>query len=1030
MGPMDISLDVEPLLLAAGMVSLVFKFYNFVKQVSAAAPKPEKARRVDSITTGGRVTKANKKGPVQPSATVPVTKPAVSARTVLARVWQCSVLLVSVGIVAVLVVWKGAATTTGLLVLLFCSAHKRGTKGWVLIDLATATTVCLLLSLVTLLHTEGMDALVSTDPTIQAHRTISSAVAFIKDGGTVRVLPGTYHEQVILAKSLTLAGLGTASSDVVISFDGHGPTVVVTNDVSIENLSIEKNSRWQRTVSADGPDTPAPIGIGGSVFGGSGVDHEDRTCDDTVVMLETDGASRNPSPVCLYFFGGHPLLEEVVRNVEFGYASRSVESPEPRVLAELLMSQKVTQVFCDGSVQFANDFAEILEPGTVESSAVNRLKWSARRHTPPHVITVGVVVNWLDASAHWIVLLASLCKEHGTPVLIEAADHAWQLGDIFYRAVASFATGVFNVPTFRPEPPNQIAFEAGALVYNMAGWVIVLSAEYIASFATDVVFPTAMSVAGYLQFIPWVGYIIVDLVVSFLRVYLYVSQYLQVILHAGWFVVTVFLLWSGELTTLSTESYLQKGMSFTKNLPMVAAVASMVVCHVALPIQSTHTLLKRINGGRLYSKPHWWAALLIVRVLLTLYPGPIFAMLAALFFLLRSSGPKKQDLAINGAQARSSTQVEPKSTGSKSVQPKAPSPQKTKTSSLDTTASSPLVKEEDPAMQILASPVLTEGKQPAGQTGYGYAPHPAMGYPPMTMSPPTGGAYPPYAAPPSLPPQQFAPYAAPPIMPCLPPSIYAPPPPRQMPPSPYSPSLQNPPEPQFPSPTFVRTCGPAAAAAAAAWIADRRAICCFRNGITAKRAASSVKKAPEPMLRWLFSRGVAQENPEVVADEAEVKLSDAEDSLEEIRKCIADAEAEAVRLEEKERELREEGERLVMEAHDDVLGSVSPEARRLVAKEVANVLREVAKKTEDLELRVLKLEIQRAALLGQQRKGQELLRDLGRLDPMSSVDIPAYPNIVGDTPTDDANPLTALQAQHKEDEGSSPSSSAGDRCAE
>ncbi|KAJ9457108.1 hypothetical protein DIPPA_05838 [Diplonema papillatum] len=815
MGPMDISLDVEPLLLAAGMVSLVFKFYNFVKQVSAAAPKPEKARRVDSITTGGRVTKANKKGPVQPSATVPVTKPAVSARTVLARVWQCSVLLVSVGIVAVLVVWKGAATTTGLLVLLFCSAHKRGTKGWVLIDLATATTVCLLLSLVTLLHTEGMDALVSTDPTIQAHRTISSAVAFIKDGGTVRVLPGTYHEQVILAKSLTLAGLGTASSDVVISFDGHGPTVVVTNDVSIENLSIEKNSRWQRTVSADGPDTPAPIGIGGSVFGGSvqnvrlrsvnwegwpqwplqgsrplpviadatasdttletgigtevekksvqtgqnedggsrdekvsaaetplhpqGVDHEDRTCDDTVVMLETDGASRNPSPVCLYFFGGHPLLEEVVRNVEFGYASRSVESPEPRVLAELLMSQKVTQVFCDGSVQFANDFAEILEPGTVESSAVNRLKWSARRHTPPHVITVGVVVNWLDASAHWIVLLASLCKEHGTPVLIEAADHAWQLGDIFYRAVASFATGVFNVPTFRPEPPNQIAFEAGALVYNMAGWVIVLSAEYIASFATDVVFPTAMSVAGYLQFIPWVGYIIVDLVVSFLRVYLYVSQYLQVILHAGWFVVTVFLLWSGELTTLSTESYLQKGMSFTKNLPMVAAVgteylaavflvlsvwtvgpiilflisgvASMVVCHVALPIQSTHTLLKRINGGRLYSKPHWWAALLIVRVLLTLYPGPIFAMLAALFFLLRSSGPKKQDLAINGAQARSSTQVEPKSTGSKSVQPKAPSPQKTKTSSLDTTASSPLVKEEDPAMQILASPVLTEGKQ-------------------------------------------------------------------------------------------------------------------------------------------------------------------------------------------------------------------------------------------------------------------------------------------------------------------------------
>ncbi|KAJ9457106.1 hypothetical protein DIPPA_05864 [Diplonema papillatum] len=184
------------------------------------------------------------------------------------------------------------------------------------------------------------------------------------------------------------------------------------------------------------------------------------------------------------------------------------------------------------------------------------------------------------------------------------------------------------------------------------------------------------------------------------------------------------------------------------------------------------------------------------------------------------------------------------------------------------------------------------------------------------------------------------------------------------------------------------------------------------------------------MLRWLFSRGVAQENPEVVADEAEVKLSDAEDSLEEIRKCIADAEAEAVRLEEKERELREEGERLVMEAHDDVLGSVSPEARRLVAKEVANVLREVAKKTEDLELRVLKLEIQRAALLGQQRKGQELLRDLGRLDPMSSVDIPAYPNIVGDTPTDDANPLTALQAQHKEDEGSSPSSSAGDRCAE
>eukprot|EP01061_Rhynchopus_euleeides_P036104 TRINITY_DN60858_c0_g1_i1.p1 TRINITY_DN60858_c0_g1~~TRINITY_DN60858_c0_g1_i1.p1 ORF type:complete len:184 (+),score=80.06 TRINITY_DN60858_c0_g1_i1:87-638(+) len=155
-------------------------------------------------------------------------------------------------------------------------------------------------------------------------------------------------------------------------------------------------------------------------------------------------------------------------------------------------------------------------------------------------------------------------------------------------------------------------------------------------------------------------------------------------------------------------------------------------------------------------------------------------------------------------------------------------------------------------------------------------------------------------------------------------------------------------------------------------------------------------------VKKLFGKSADETAKECVAagDQGEALVDESQEGLGEIDAAIAKAEVEIHTLESREEKLREESESLLMEAHDPLLeGSIPPEAQEILTREIHAILDDVSHKREDFELRVLRLQLKRAQLLGESRRSEELLRELGRVDPLSSVDVhgvPAYPNIVKD----------------------------------
>eukprot|EP01064_Diplonema_japonicum_P028294 TRINITY_DN4306_c0_g1_i1.p1 TRINITY_DN4306_c0_g1~~TRINITY_DN4306_c0_g1_i1.p1 ORF type:complete len:179 (+),score=42.92 TRINITY_DN4306_c0_g1_i1:43-579(+) len=148
------------------------------------------------------------------------------------------------------------------------------------------------------------------------------------------------------------------------------------------------------------------------------------------------------------------------------------------------------------------------------------------------------------------------------------------------------------------------------------------------------------------------------------------------------------------------------------------------------------------------------------------------------------------------------------------------------------------------------------------------------------------------------------------------------------------------------------------------------------------------------MFNWLVGRFVRKPDVENVGDSAEETMESAEVSLNEIISCIKKAEAELSEIEEREESLKEEGEKLMMQSHDEIEGAISTKGQKLLETEVAKTIAHVSRHREAHELKILNLEIRKAALLGEQLKAQELLRDLGRTDPLQDIAVPAYPGRV------------------------------------
>ena len=161
------------------------------------------------------------------------------------------------------------------------------------------------------------------------------------------------------------------------------------------------------------------------------------------------------------------------------------------------------------------------------------------------------------------------------------------------------------------------------------------------------------------------------------------------------------------------------------------------------------------------------------------------------------------------------------------------------------------------------------------------------------------------------------------------------------------------------------------------------------------------------LLRKLFGKSEEESarDCQAAGDACEDAIVEIDAQLEEIDECIRTAEKQIVSLEGREDQLREDGEALIMESHDPMQaeGAVPREAQEILAREVKKMLDNCASKREEYELKVLHLQLRRAQLSGEHRHAEELLRDLGRVDPLSSVHItgiPQYPNIVEKGPAE------------------------------
>eukprot|EP00754_Rhynchopus_humris_P010336 Rhum_TRINITY_DN14144_c26_g1::Rhum_TRINITY_DN14144_c26_g1_i1::g.70875::m.70875 len=153
------------------------------------------------------------------------------------------------------------------------------------------------------------------------------------------------------------------------------------------------------------------------------------------------------------------------------------------------------------------------------------------------------------------------------------------------------------------------------------------------------------------------------------------------------------------------------------------------------------------------------------------------------------------------------------------------------------------------------------------------------------------------------------------------------------------------------------------------------------------------------VFRWLFGRGESGvRHVAEVANATDEALVHSHESLDEIDKCVRSCEQALYTIESKEEALKEESEKLLMEAHDPASPAIPAEAQQALEHDVRAMLAHVQTSREDYETRILKLELKRASLLGEQRRAEEHMRDLGRTEaPIHGVSvegIPEYPNLV------------------------------------
>jgi nitrous oxidase accessory protein len=93
--------------------------------------------------------------------------------------------------------------------------------------------------------TETLDPVMPADAVVvnaadpDRHQTISAAIAAAEDGDTVAILPGTYTENVVIDKSITLMGAGERDAVVLAPADPEEPILLIDSvDATVSGFTI------------------------------------------------------------------------------------------------------------------------------------------------------------------------------------------------------------------------------------------------------------------------------------------------------------------------------------------------------------------------------------------------------------------------------------------------------------------------------------------------------------------------------------------------------------------------------------------------------------------------------------------------------------------------------------------------------------------------------------------------------------------------------------------------------------------------
>ena len=587
----------QPLFFAAVVAPLVVRVLCLLKFTAPTSPfystppSSPSGARTTTATTATRSTKTAK-GETEKTA----KKRSYFKFFIRALYWCFFLLCFTFGAVVVYVIaeWKGAAVICPSLFILFLTVRWTTRPSFMLDCLITITLICVL-SLLSSVSTAtmGQNVIVSQDPAhFHACRTVQDGVDSVKEGGSVRIFPGTYTEAVVVSKNIVLMGMGEHPGDVIlrapppstgsaVATEGScedtsqyydGAALKVVSDSYVSNIQIVADSsealvtpKKARTIEVGEKEeklndgeiqaTPGfakckPVVYLGDTFLGTVLQDVEVVC----------------NGVCLLSLVAHPFMQHALHNV-------TIRGELNGTAFDTTLSTHLQGIDVNGESEY----------NCAHSKEVQSALQSLHHYTERHTATTILILKWVDASAHWAVELYGFVNEYVLPELVKYWRVVRDALSVVLNVVMTFACGATNAEGWCPAEKNEQVYNMGVALYSLFGFLLVALWEYCVQFANLVVEVLFIAFEGV--FVPFLGWVMrtVPAVMWFcVSGTLASSQMVQVGIHVVWLVGTIVVAFSGDIPALFSSSFLMAMLQISKNLPMLIPIAVCVLWGVAL----------------------------------------------------------------------------------------------------------------------------------------------------------------------------------------------------------------------------------------------------------------------------------------------------------------------------------------------------------------------------------------------------------------------------------------------------------------